>query len=102
MYHSNGGEKEDEAYHLLISVMNDPATLQAFRPEREIHTAADSCEYGIQGSIYQVAGDEQHVQEWVPIDHTSRSLTDRFKIQDSIQYLFTKRIKYNNKISYLY
>ena len=70
------GEREEEAFNTLLSVMNDPATLQAFRAERETHVVADSCEYGIQGSTYQVADATADSEEWVPVDHTSRTLTE--------------------------
>ena len=58
-------EKEDKVYVTLMKIMNDPATLQPFHIDRKTHVMADSCEFGIQGSIYQ----------WVPIDHASRALT---------------------------
>ena len=64
-------EEEEEAYKMLINKMNDPATLQAYDLTRPTHVAADSSEYGMQGSIYQ----ESSKDEWVPIDHTSRALT---------------------------
>ena len=52
--------------------MNSPATLHPHCKDRETLIAADSCDYGLQGSIYQ------HIEEtgqFVPIDHTSRALT---------------------------
>ena len=59
-----------------MDVMNDPATQQAYDTSWETHIMADSCNYGIQGSIYQVAHDKDDgPQMWVPIDHTSRVLT---------------------------
>ena len=36
---------------------------------------ADSCEFGIQGSIYQEIPSETGDVTWVPIDHASRALT---------------------------
>lgn len=69
------GENEEDAYKTLISIINDPATLQPFDTSRETHIMADSCEYGIQGSIYQVNPKDAKEMEWVPIDHASRALT---------------------------
>ena len=52
------GMEQQESYRNLVDVMNDPATLQAYDTSRETHIMADSCNYGIQGSIYQVAHDK--------------------------------------------
>ena len=47
------GETEETAYQQLITIINDPATLQPYYPTLETHTVADTSEEGIQGSIYQ-------------------------------------------------
>ena len=70
------GEKEENSYLRLINIINDPATLHPFDTSRETHIMADSCEYGIQGSIYQVKNRKSEGKEvWIPIDHASRVLT---------------------------
>ena len=50
-------KNEEEAYKTLLAKMNDPATLQAFDVSRKTHVAADSSEYGMQGSI--LSGEER-------------------------------------------
>ena len=62
---------EDEAYQKLLSLMESPATLRPYNPAWHTHFVADSSEVGVQCSIYQ----EREDGTWVPVDHTSRSLT---------------------------
>ena len=64
-------EREDQAYQKLLALMESPATLRPYDPSRPTHFVADSSEVGVQCSIYQ----EREDNTWVPVDHTSRSLT---------------------------
>ena len=65
------GPEQENAYHKLLALMESPATLRPYDPKLPTHFVADSSEVGIQCSIYQ----ERVDGTWVPIDHTSRSLT---------------------------
>ena len=66
------GKEQNEAYTKLLMLMESPATLRPYDLSRKTYFAADSSEVGIQSSIYQEIDDKT----WVPIDHTSRTLTD--------------------------
>ena len=67
------GPEQDTSYQKLLKLMESPATLRPFNPQLPTHFVADSSEVGIQCSIYQ----EREDNTWIPIDHTSRSLTEQ-------------------------
>ena len=64
------GEKQDEGYQKLTTIMNSTTTLRPYSKEKPTHFVADGSPLGIQATIYQEAKDR-----WVPIDHVSRALT---------------------------
>ena len=69
------GQQEEDAYIKLITMINNPSTLQPYNPKLVTHVMADSSETGIQASIYQeIPGKGKPV--WVPIDHVSRAVTE--------------------------
>ena len=75
--HFRWGKEEEEAYQLLMHILDDPATLQPYVLNRPTHVVTDASEHGIQASIYQETDDGQRKgrDTWVPIDHVSRALT---------------------------
>ena len=46
-------EKEEDAYQLLMRLLEDPATLQPYIIDRDTHIVTNTSEHGIKGSIYQ-------------------------------------------------
>ena len=67
----NDACKQNDTYLTLISILIDPATLRPYDPAKKTHFVADSCEDGLQASIYQ----EKEPNNWVPIDHLSRAMS---------------------------
>ena len=65
------GHAQNDAYLTLMSILTDPATLRPYDPAKKTHFVADSCEDGLQASIYQ----EKEPNNWVPIDHLSRAMS---------------------------
>ena len=65
------GREQNDAYLTLMSILTDPATLRPYDPAKKTHFVADSCEDGLQASIYQ----EKEPNNWVPIDHLSRAIS---------------------------
>ena len=68
---------QERSYQQLIEILNDPATLQSYKPKRKIHVVADTSEIGTQCSIYQEKKHETVTASWVSVDHVSRDLTKR-------------------------
>ena len=60
-------ERED-AYQRIIRMMSDSTTLRPFRTD----LVTDASPVGISASLYQV----EEGGCWVPIDHTSRALSE--------------------------
>ena len=60
-----------------MTILNDPATLQSYNPQRKTHIVADTSEVGTQCSIYQEKTQDTGAKTWVPIDHVSRALTEQ-------------------------
>ena len=73
------GKEEEDAYNLLMDVLNDPATLQPYVLNRPTHVVSDASEHGLQASIYQEKEHNLRNERsiWLPIDHVSRALTPK-------------------------
>jgi len=59
-----------------MTILNDPATLQSYDPQRKTHVVVETSELETQCSIYQEKKQETKTATWVPIDHVSRALTE--------------------------
>ena len=64
-------ERED-ASQSIIRMILDSTTLWPFWTDRETHLVTDASPVGISASLYQV----EEGGCWVPIDHTSRALSE--------------------------
>ena len=71
------GTEQEQAYQQLMTILNDPATLQSYDPHRKTHIITDTSEVGTQCSIYQETKQDTGAMTWVPIDHVSRALTEQ-------------------------
>ena len=68
---------EEDAYQILMCVLEDPATIQPYSIDRDTHVVTDASKHDMQGSIYQEKDQAQFDERniWVPIDPVSRALT---------------------------
>jgi hypothetical protein len=67
--------RREEAYTCLMNIMSSATTLRPYAMDRPTHFVSDASPQGIQASLYQ----EQEDKTWVPVDHTSRALTEEEK-----------------------
>ena len=67
--------RREEAYSHLMSIMSSTTTLRPYVMDRTTHFVSDASPEGIQASLYQELED----RSWVPVDHTSRALTEEEK-----------------------
>ena len=67
------GSEEEQAYSNLIQVMSSTTTLRPYNPSKATYFVSDASPVGIQASLYQ----EEANYTSVPVDHTSRALTQQ-------------------------
>ena len=65
-------EECEAAYREIIAMMTSDTTLRPFDPDRKTILVADASPTGIAAGVYQ----EDDNGRWMPIDHSSRGLTD--------------------------
>ena len=68
-------KRREEAYTCLMNILSSATTLRPYAMDRPTHFVSDASPQGIQASLYQ----EQEDKTWVPVDHTSRALTEEEK-----------------------
>ena len=64
-------EREGD-YQMIRIMMSDKTTLRPFNPKKTAHFVSDASPLGISASLYQ----EEEDGSWVPVDHTSRALSE--------------------------
>ena len=62
----------EEAYEEILKAMTSAVALRPFDPSQKTHLVTDASPEGIAASVFQTNA----TGNWVPIDHTSRSLTE--------------------------
>ena len=70
--HFSWDERRQKSYLKLVRMMNDKAILTPFVMGRKTHLVTDASPHGISASLYQ----EDDQGRWLPVDHTSRALSD--------------------------
>jgi hypothetical protein len=63
--------QREEAYQTILRMMSAKTTLRPFSKDKETHLVVDASPAGIAASLYQEEGNNI----WVPVDHTSRALS---------------------------
>ena len=64
-------DDRERSYQKLMRMLNDRSILTPYHLHRKIHLITDASPHGIAASLYQ----EDDQGQWLPIDHTSRALT---------------------------
>ena len=62
----------EEAYKEVLEAITSAVALRPFDPSLKTHLVTDASPEGIAASVFQT----NETGNWVPIDHTSRSLTE--------------------------